>query len=473
MIRPLPKNRQDFYTQMMKTSSRSANWWFGLIVAVVTSAWFGSGIGSEPSFVDEWAYLSQAYFTDLLISGRRNDPAWLEYPGYDLPPLPKYLIGGSLRLAGLPRPPRDMMVRWYNNTSTKTGTDDMLRAGRWPSAVLGGLGCAMIYAIGVLVGGRRLGLIAAILLAINPLYRLHARRAMSDVPAEALILLTLAIGLWALHQRWQEIRISLSLMISVIVGILGGLAVLAKLNGALALMTIGAWATMEAILCSARKLATVNQSNESTTVQRLVVRAGEPALLTLISAIVGFATFTFLNPYMTAKPPGAMIPSTLAEVARLDLVGRAKLVASHRAGVSTQAANLFPHNALRTLPDKVAAVTVQGFGRFGPLGPGHTDSTKRFDLAQDWGAAVWLPLVLGGLMLQIRKTHRQWRSATTPTSLALILMSAIAFLVVTLFIPLAWDRYFLSIQASAALLGATTINALVALLRPRPTKPAY
>src|SRR3954465_6274172 len=70
----------------------------GVAVAAVLA--FAAGIADEPPFVDESAMISQSYFADLLLRGDRDNPAWLEYPGYDSSPLPKYLIGMALRFGG-------------------------------------------------------------------------------------------------------------------------------------------------------------------------------------------------------------------------------------------------------------------------------------------------------------------------------------------------------------------------------------
>ncbi len=466
----------------MKTSPIASTWWLGLGLAALTSLWFAAGVRSDRSFVDEWAYLSQAYFADLFASGLHNDPAWLEYPGYDLPPLPKYQIGAALRIAGLPRPSHEMMVRWYRDTSTKTGTEAMLMAARWPSVLWGGIGCSMIYAIGVQVSGRRLGILAAFLLTINPLYRLHARRAMSDVPAEALILCTLAFGLWAWNRRRDGMSLGLTCFTSTIIGILGGLAVLTKLNGALALMTIGVWSVWDIAIhwrsrfhrlpqvgpdqyssdqgigehWSTTSSSTPNE-RISTPIHRLDINAALCSLVALaIAGLTGFATFVLLNPFMTAKPTGAL-PQGIAEIAAQNLIGRARIVFEHRAAASTQGAKQFPHNALTTLDQKLAAVIVQGYGRFGPLGPSHTDSTKRFDLAQDWGALLWIPLLLMGFVVLVIRARR------SPVSGAVVLMTGLTFVVVTGFIPLAWDRYYLSIQPGAALFGASAVDWIVEL----------
>ena len=52
---------------------------------------------------------------------------------------------------------------------------------RVPMVVVGAIGCLTVYGIGLAAGGHSVGLLAASLLAMNPLYRLHARRAMSDI----------------------------------------------------------------------------------------------------------------------------------------------------------------------------------------------------------------------------------------------------------------------------------------------------
>src|SRR5581483_6010619 len=103
--------------------------------------------------------------------------------------------------------------------------------------------------LGLLARDRRTGVLAALLLMINPLYRLHARRAMADVPAEALILGTAALALWAWDRTLSgRLGLGRGLASVVGVGVLGGLAVLAKLNGGLGLMTVAAWAVLGIVL---------------------------------------------------------------------------------------------------------------------------------------------------------------------------------------------------------------------------------
>ena len=138
-------------------------------------------------FEDEYAYISQSYFADFFFAGNFEDPAWLEFPAYDLPPLPKYLIGAAFRLAQLPMPRPGAWWEWYDHYG-HFGTPLTLWVARLPIVFVGAIGCLAIFALGVMVKDSRAGILAASGLMLNPLYRLHAHRAMSDVPSEAFTL---------------------------------------------------------------------------------------------------------------------------------------------------------------------------------------------------------------------------------------------------------------------------------------------
>jgi hypothetical protein len=415
-------------------------WAWALALGLLATASFAYRLAEQPHFVDESAYISQSYYLNLLA--RPNDRSWLEYPAFDLPPLPKYMIGAALLLGDQRIPGRADMKAWYMDTSRRCETEEALWWARWPAVVLGGLGCAAIFGIGTLAAGRRVGVVAALLLMENPLYRMHARRAMSDVPAEALILTTLWISLaaWqsALAGRLRLMRWSVS---ALGMGVCGGLAVLAKLNGGLALMVLGAWVVLAQML---RGFSWHGQIG--------YVRA------VLLAGAIAFATFVALNPFVWARPR-ERLTGALAQIGKKDARGRVLEVIRHRTAVSDEARRQFPRDALGSLSDKVKAVAVQGFGRFGPLGPSEADSRKRYDPAQDYGAPIWGLIVLAGSGLAVLRGQEQIRSRVPPAAWAVLLQAAVAAVTVTLFIPLAWDRYFLSLQPGFILLGSLAIVA--------------
>ncbi len=336
-----------------------------VLVGLVAGASFGFNLNAEPSFVDEWAYISQSYYAPLFFNGYRDHPAWLEYPAYDLPPLPKYLIGGALTLANYPLPGPAEAKRWYDNIKSEFGPPAMLIPARIPSVILGALGCVAIFGIGTLAFDHRTGLLAAILLMVNPLYRMHARRAMSDVVAESLIVLSFFFALWAWKQflagkgglgRWTA---------ALAAGVFGGAAALAKLNGGLAMIFVVLLALVALVL------------------PRIEPRRKLWLLLaSVLAGLASLATFFVGNPFLTAHPRQKLSPMASEIVAKAPWE-RAWYLITFRAGVSRGQQDIFPHNALRSPAEKMKTVAVQGYGRFGPFGPHQSDSTKRYDFAQD------------------------------------------------------------------------------------------
>ena len=80
--------------------------------------------------------------------------------------------------------------------------------------------------------------------------------------------------------------------------------------------------------------------------------------------------------------------------------------------------------------------------------------------ARTWGLIVWAPLVLIGLVQSFRLGRRQLRAGEAPTAVALILWAAITWVVVTIYLPMAWDRYLLPPQSVNALLAALALSAI-------------
>lgn len=424
------------------TPLRGSPWIPALAVGLTALAVFGWDLAAEPAFADESAYYSQSYYAAVFASGRRGDPLWLEYPAYDLPPLPKYLIGASLTGAGYPLPrPADARA-WYLDTSRRFDPPGALRVARLPVVAIGALGCVAIYGLGVLAAGQRVGAAAAVLLLANPLYRLHARRAMSDVPCEAFLLLGLFLALRA-GTRWLDGRDRHAGWLAAAgAGVCVGLSLLSKLSGLLGLMVVAAWAvlTLGARVPAARKVKIL----------------GAAALV----AVAAAATFVALDPFLTAHPSSRPLPAGLAAVERMSIAARVRTMLELRFRVSTDQKAMFPHNAVNTPAEKVATAAVQGFGRFGPFGPPRSDSTRRFDARQDWGAVVWLPWVAAGAVWAGRRGRAQAEAGLAPAAWAVLAQFAVALAVVTAYLPMAWDRYLLSIQAPASLLAAGAAVAL-------------
>jgi hypothetical protein len=417
--------------------ARWASWWGALAVAGIATLVLGSRLEDEPHFVDESAMYSQSYFADLLIDGDRDSSLWLEYPGFDSSPLPKYLIGLTLRLAGYPRPGPAAARSWFQDTSRRFDPPGALVLVRKPFVAGGVLGCVAIYILGTLARDRRTGLLAALLLMVNPLYRMHARRAMADVLVEAFVLACLALWLWLWKRSLAGRAGSAGWIAAAMAGIAAAFAALAKLNGGLALVIVTAWVLLGLILWRfpiRRRLALV------------------PALV--VTSVVAFLTFVALNPFLTAHPR-ERLPEPIARTAKLSLWSRARMLVEHRTEVAReQQVGQFEPYALRTPVDKLKVAAVQGCGRFGPFGPPQFDSTRRYDWSQDRGAVLWLPWVGAGLVWSLRYGRRQWALWAPPTGWAIATQAIVAAAVVTAYLPLAWDRYLLPLQPGSALLAA-------------------
>ena len=139
------------------------------------------------SFEDEYAYITQSLLRRPVLRGQFNDALWLESPAYDLQPFRRYLIGARFRLANS----RCRPVAMAQLVRPLRAVSELRRrsiAARLPIILLGASAVSHLWLRHSRSRTDGSGTIAAILLMLNPLYRLHAHRAMSDVPCEAFML---------------------------------------------------------------------------------------------------------------------------------------------------------------------------------------------------------------------------------------------------------------------------------------------
>jgi hypothetical protein len=264
---------------------------------------------------------------------------------------------------------------------------------------------------------------------------------MSDVPVEAFVLLSLVWALASWRRLLQGPAGAGPWLAAVGAGLAAGLAVLCKLSGVLALLVLGGWAALAGALPHLprrRKLAVLGAATAA--------------------AVVAMATFVALNPYMTAHPSRSSA-SGFDVSADWGLGRRAGWIVKHRIDVTRFLQKGFAATALDDPFEKLQVVAMQGYGRFGPLGPRYSDLMNRYDWSQDWGGRLWVPCVFAGAGWALVWGRRQLAAGQPPTAWALLLAAAIVLAVVTAYLPLAWDRYFLPLQSGAALLAAGAIVA--------------
>src|SRR5262249_12043512 len=160
-------------------------------------------------------------------------------------------------------------------------------------------------------------------------------------------------ALWSWRRMLSGRSLAWSPLGGLATGVFAGLAALAKLNGALAMIVVAAWAAIAMALprfALRRKLAF--------------------AQLAFVAGVVSVLVFCWLNPFVSAQPRGLVV--------RLSGTERLQFLVQHRVDVGRGQQVKFAHNALTTPADKLSTVVVQGFGRFGLLGPRHSDSTIRY-----------------------------------------------------------------------------------------------
>src|SRR5262249_18613116 len=177
---------------------------------------------------------------------------------------------------------------WYEHY-TPFGTQATLIVARLPFLVLGALGCVALFGCGVLMKGWRVGVLAAVLLMINPLFRLHAHRAMAEAPCETFLIAALGLALWADHRVWAGRSGLTRWLLFLLAGVCAGLSIVSKFNGFLGLMILTCWcgfAWVAPRLPARRKLA---------------ISVGAIVIL-----VVALGVLVVLNPALTARPRGKL-----------------------------------------------------------------------------------------------------------------------------------------------------------------------
>ncbi len=382
-----------------------------LALIALLSAFALRGAAGVPFHPDESTQLFtsadfEALFTCPLTLGWQAERAADLRQRYRLldAPVTRYLLGAGRALAGLPplSADWDWGQTWAQNAARGAlPSEALLRTGRAAVTLLLPFTLWFLYLAGCSLGGRRVGLLAALLLGLHPLVLLHGRRAM----AEGALLFGVSFTLWALLAAPRRRPLWLGLAL--------GLALNAK-QTALALLPLAALSPQRG---SMRR------------------RLGE-ALLTLAPAL---ALTALLNPVFWTHPLGA-----LREAAAL----RADLSARQAADT----ARLAPGARLDTPGKRLIALTGNLFilpPQFAEVGnyAAETAPAEAAYLANPlhawgrglYGGALFLTLTLLGMGRGAREARRR-RDAPSARLLAATLFQGGALL---LLIALPWQRYVL------------------------------
>ena len=175
-----------------------------VVLAVVFLAVYLSDLAAVPFHPDESTHLYMSRDFSILFLDR-NPLALAWSPGQPQTPetqkrlldapLTRYVVGLGWWLRGYST--ADLNADWvwgapWEANLSAIPSPALLLAARTPLAVLGALSAVLLFWIGVEIGGVTLGLPAALLLALDPLLLLHARRAM----AESLLTFFSLLAVW-------------------------------------------------------------------------------------------------------------------------------------------------------------------------------------------------------------------------------------------------------------------------------------
>lgn len=178
--------------------------WVFILLLLVISAFYLSGVSQVPFHPDESTFLYMSAEFDRLIS-HPSQMAW--DPSDDLTPTMRYRmidapltrdilgLGFSILRLQPPQADWDWSASWEENQAAGAlPNPGFLLVGRLLVAALFPLSLILLYLIGLKLDGRLLGIMALILFSTHPLILLHTRRAM----AEGVLIFTLLLVLYAL-----------------------------------------------------------------------------------------------------------------------------------------------------------------------------------------------------------------------------------------------------------------------------------
>jgi 4-amino-4-deoxy-L-arabinose transferase-like glycosyltransferase len=424
-----------------------------LLVVLAAAAVVMRGVAAVPFHPDEAEYLrfgsglaldfSEQGFEPsrraLEAEGAQREPR-RAYLHLNLGPLVPYLIGAAFVSAGLERRDRAGPWEWGRSYAENVALGhrparEWLTLARGLSVLFAATAVLIVFALGLQCGGRGHAYLASGLLALNPIFLMHARRAMSEAP-----LLALAALVWWLAARCvrASARSRIRLRHWLLFGIAAGTCVAAKHSGVLFVAAAGAWlACVEWRAARGRSLAA---SGLHFPIQGVALASAS-----------ALALFIAIQPPLWSDPIGRLeriVDMRLASFARSVEVLGGELGRGER--------------MLRALALPFLSV------------PEPADDVAEMSAYLASGAAgLMLPRVIGGaftvfalvgLTIALRRAIAPRDAEERSRALGWIFASAAVFAVAALN-PVPWQRYFLPVVPLACLLVPLGMRESIAIAR--------
>lgn len=450
----------------MDTSSRKplllrAAVWSAVTLAL--AAFFVAGAMLAPFHGDEsmWIHMSHD-FDALFVRGDVSRLLYSENPADPIDqelreinnPLAKYVISLSWRAAGFTDGDLNGYWEWgtdwdWNVEHGRLPSEALLRGSRWLPAALAALGVVAVMALGVRLGGWVTGGLAGLLLVTDASFLLHTRRAMAEGTLLAFSILSIAALTGYLIRRASGDPMPARTRIAYLAGtgLLTGLAVATKLNGAIVAIVVAM------ALLGWRRWRDDPREALSTAGVDLAIVAG-----------LALAVVVALSPFLWRNPP-ARVRDTLRDL-------NALIEDQHRG-----------RETLETPGQRLGGLVEQVFWQPPAYyedaiwGERVGDEIARYEASplSGWRRPPWARVALGGVFV----VGLGWLLARRPLDPAqrvargvVLLWLAVTALVTLVIIPFAWQRYYLPLWPGVALVQAVGLAAIYDGVRRvvRPTK---
>jgi len=388
---------------------------YPLLLIVILIGPFYRGIDNQQFHEDEshWYYFGTRYFSIFFLHKDWKHPVWSKVEAFDQPQIGRYLIGLRLWLHGGESFIRQIIKaphyssshsRTWNHRNGRIPSTKVLRPGRTMMASFGLAGCLLIYCIGHCLIAPEAGLVAALLLGLNPLMLGCSRRAMTDAPLLCFMAMMVVLMLALLYQYRRHKTLAIG-AVCVLTGITLGIATGIKLNGGLMGIIFAGWMfllALEAVGGQPRALAL-----------KCICRI---SVMSLTTALLAFFLFVVLSPNLYRHP----------------LQGCLHMI-RHRVEVVKEQQQ-HQQAALKTLPDKLSRT----YKRLFQAPKSYSLLTRQMHLPFD------LCFFIIGLTGLLRREIHYYRNEGKFSPGAFILVWVVGlFLGILVWIPLDWPRYYL------------------------------
>lgn len=255
---------------------------------------------------DENSYLrSTRYFKLFFLERNFGHSLWQNIRAYDQPPIAKYIFGAGLLVMGeahmypLLAQLKDWNYEEDYDWNVKHGRVAPHYVGylvRYVGALFGFATCLLLYWIGACAFNREVGVIAALLLAYNPLMLLCSKR----ITANPIINFFLLVGLVAIflyEKNYRQQKKNRMIVCAGAIGLFVALATATKLNGGIILICFTCFTVYAIVENVLLRIGSTEDKLEH--IKRNNARLVKNFILVIV---VGATFFVLPNPYLYNNP---------------------------------------------------------------------------------------------------------------------------------------------------------------------------